>query len=150
MTRRSDPKWPCCRRTSSIDRTHPGSSDLDHPSLHSSLLPPFLPHSLYLCRHSICQLRARKADFGIRREGGREGAVTSSRRRERTRVVLARRLLNFLPPSRSFRTCCLFPTVSCTVRGRRPERCAQCKSKSPRRLEGSDGWRECTILVTSN
>ena len=129
MTRSSGPKWPCCRR---MDRRTPTRTRTPliehrtHPSGdldHPSLLPPpFIPCGLPLTLSlSSFNLSITCKKSRLRREG----VATSAG---------------------------VLPTVSCTVRGQRPKRYAmQRRSKGPRRLlEGTVGWRRCTLSGTGS
>ena len=139
--------------TDAVDRTHPGSSDLDQPSLPPSINPPFVPASLCSSIFVVIQSvnygqEKPTSDYGGGREGGRDGLVTSSGVKEGranprgASEAIASSLP--LPPFLPFLACSLLRTVSCTVRGRRPKRYAQ-RSASPRvreeggAAEGSDG-----------
>ena len=161
MTRSSGPKWPCCRRmdrrtptrtrTPSIEhRTHP-SDDLDPPSLLPP--PPFIPCGLppslllYLCRHSICQLRARKADFGLQSRG-REWRL----RRASQGGDTGEANTSPAPSFRSLGACCLRAPksqLSVALCGAKDLRGMHCRAGPRVRedcwKEGRVGWRRCTL-----
>ena len=64
--------------TDAVDRTHPGSSDLDQPSLPRSVLPSLPPPSVALSLSSFNLSITGKKSRLRTTEGGMDGLVTSS------------------------------------------------------------------------